>query len=89
MMDSQGDTTVQPTLPTTTTLMTQDFGEPDILDGLIRLHAADPVQHPILAYSQSGEDAAPYSCYTAQDLNGMIDQAVARLGQPVRKPETR
>ncbi|KAJ6078257.1 hypothetical protein N7467_008010 [Penicillium canescens] len=50
MMDSQSDIMVQPTLPIHTAPLTREFGELEVLDDLIRLRAADAVQHPILAY---------------------------------------
>lgn len=80
MMDGQSDTIGQPTLPIRTTLLTPDFGELEILDDLIRLLAADAIQHPILAYPQSEDGPASYQSYTGQDLDAMINQTTARLG---------
>ena len=79
MMDGQSDTMGQSALPTGTTLLAPDFGELKILDDLIRLRAADAIQHPILAYPQSEDDPASYRSYTGQDLDAMINQTIARL----------
>lgn len=63
-------------------------GQLHVLDDLIRLRAADFVQHPILAYPKSDKDAASYTFYTGRDLDAMIDQTVTVLMndglQPVR-----
>ena len=55
------------------------FGQLNVLDDLIRLRAADHVQHPILAYPSSEKDAASYTYYTGRDLDEMIDNVVAVL----------
>lgn len=55
------------------------FGQLHILDDVIRLRAADVIQHPILAYPESDKDAASYKYYTALDLDDMIDQTVTAL----------
>lgn len=72
----------------TTNPLIQQFGQLHVLDDLIRLRAADVIQHPILAYPTSEKDAASYAYYTGQDLDEMIDQTVAVLMndgfQPVR-----
>ncbi|KAJ5160926.1 uncharacterized protein N7482_007930 [Penicillium canariense] len=57
----------------------QTFGLLHVLDDLIRLRAADLVQHPILAYPSSDKDAALYNYYTGRDLDEMIDQSAAVL----------
>jgi hypothetical protein len=80
MMDGQSDTMGQPTLPTRTTHLTPDCGELEILDDLVRLCAADAIQHPILAYPHSEDDLASYQSYTGQDLDAMINQTAAKLG---------
>lgn len=59
--------------------LVQQFGQLHVLDDLIRLRAADIIQHPILAYPSSEKDAASYSYYTGRDLDEMIDQTVAVL----------
>lgn len=59
--------------------LTQEFGVLHVLDDLIRLRAADAVQHPILAYPQSEKDAASYNFYTGQELDDLINQAVVVL----------
>ena len=68
--------------------LVQQFGQLHVLDDLIRLRAADVIQHPILAYPSSEKDASAYTYYTGQDLDEMIDQTVAVLMndgfQPVR-----
>ncbi|KAE8369995.1 hypothetical protein BDV27DRAFT_171705 [Aspergillus caelatus] len=56
------------------------FGRLHVLDDLIRLRAADPVQLPILAYPKpSNDDATSYEYFTGQDLDCMIDQTVSTL----------
>lgn len=59
--------------------LAQEFGVLHVLDDLIRLRAADVVQHPILAYPHSEEDAASYNFYTGQKLDDLINQAVVVL----------
>ncbi|KGO61007.1 hypothetical protein PEX2_065490 [Penicillium expansum] len=54
--------------------LVQEFGQLQVLDDLIRLRAADIVQHPILAYPRSANHAASYDYYSGQILNGMINQ---------------
>lgn len=56
------------------------FGRLHVVDDLIRLRAADPVQLPILAYPKpSNDDATSYEYFTGQDLDCMIDQTVSTL----------
>ncbi|KAF7588262.1 hypothetical protein BBP40_005948 [Aspergillus hancockii] len=56
------------------------FGRLHLLDDLIRLRAADAVQHPILAYPKpSTDDTTSYEYFTGQDLDCMIDQTVSTL----------
>ncbi|OGM51363.1 putative NRPS-like enzyme [Aspergillus bombycis] len=56
------------------------FGRLHVLDDLIRLRAADPVQLPILAYPKpSNDDATSYEYFTGQDLDCMVDQTVSAL----------
>ncbi|KAJ5108161.1 hypothetical protein N7456_004836 [Penicillium angulare] len=64
------------------------FGQLNILDDLIRLRAADAVQHPILAYPSSGDHTAFYESYTGQDLDELIDQTVVTLIDHGFKPTT-
>ncbi|KAJ5179953.1 hypothetical protein N7492_003163 [Penicillium capsulatum] len=59
--------------------LVQEFGQLHVLDDLIRVRAADVIQHPILAYPDSEKDAGSYAYYTGQDLDEMIDQTVAVL----------
>lgn len=59
--------------------LVREFGQVQVLDDLIRLRAADIVQHPILAYPRSANHAAAYDYYSGQALNGLINQAVAKL----------
>ncbi|PYH91829.1 NRPS-like enzyme [Aspergillus ellipticus CBS 707.79] len=69
--------------PKPTTLADQvvtKFGRLHLLDDLIRLRAADPIQHPILAYPKPPQDGAvSYEYFTGQDLDCMVDQAVYTL----------
>lgn len=56
------------------------FGRLHVLDDLIRLRAADPVQLPILAYPKpSNDDGISYEYFTGQDLDCMVDQTVSTL----------
>ncbi|PYI00534.1 acetyl-CoA synthetase-like protein, partial [Aspergillus sclerotiicarbonarius CBS 121057] len=56
------------------------FGRLHLLDDLIRLRAADPVQHPILAYPKPSQDGSvSYESFTGQDLDCMVDHAVYTL----------
>ncbi|RMZ39252.1 putative NRPS-like protein biosynthetic cluster [Aspergillus flavus] len=56
------------------------FGRLHVLDDLIRLRAADPVQLPILAYPKpSNDDEASYEYFTGQDLDCMVDQTMSTL----------
>ncbi|RAL13887.1 putative NRPS-like enzyme [Aspergillus homomorphus CBS 101889] len=56
------------------------FGRLHLLDDLIRLRAADPIQHPILAYPKpSQDDTVEYEYFSGLDLDCMIDQAVCTL----------
>lgn len=57
----------------------REFGQLQVLDDLIRLRAADIVQHPILAYPRLANHAACYDYYSGQILNGLISQAVTKL----------
>ncbi|OQD82866.1 hypothetical protein PENANT_c019G05982 [Penicillium antarcticum] len=66
--------------------LVQEFGLLQVLDDLIRLRAADAVQHPILAYPHSESDAASFDYYTGQDLDDMINQAVTSLIDDGFKP---
>lgn len=59
--------------------LVQEYGPLQVLDDLIRLRAADFVQHPILAYPRFEGDAGSYDYYTGQDLDDMINQAVIML----------
>ncbi|KAJ6027465.1 uncharacterized protein N7446_003943 [Penicillium canescens] len=59
--------------------LVQEYGQLQVLDDLIRLGAADLVQHPILAYPRSASHAASYDYYSGQDLNAMINQAATML----------
>ncbi|KXG48476.1 Male sterility, NAD-binding [Penicillium griseofulvum] len=67
------------------------FGSLQVLDDLIRLRAADVVQHPILAYPRFDNDAGSYGYYTGKHLDAMINQAIIMLmddgfKQPTRSP---
>jgi hypothetical protein len=64
---------------TTINPLVQEFGPLQVLDDLIRLRAADAVQHPILAYPHSDTDAASYVYYTGQALDDLINQAITIL----------
>jgi hypothetical protein len=75
----RGDQAGQSTSSTATDSLIEKFGQLNVLDDLIRLRAADHVQHPILAYPSSEKDAASYIYYTGRDLDGMIDDVVAVL----------
>jgi hypothetical protein len=55
------------------------FGSLQVLDDLIRLRAADVVQHPILAYPRFDNDAGSYGYYTGKHLDAMINQAIIML----------
>lgn len=73
-----------PAASSSTSTITSDpliekFGQLHVLDDLIRLRAADFVQHPVLAYPKSDQDAASYTYYTGRDLDAMIDQTVTGL----------
>lgn len=59
--------------------LVREFGQLQVLDDLIRLRAADIVQHPILAYPRLANHAASYDYYSGQVLNGMINQAATML----------
>ncbi|PWY89644.1 acetyl-CoA synthetase-like protein [Aspergillus sclerotioniger CBS 115572] len=70
--------------PKPTALSTADvvarFGRLHLLDDLIRLRAADAVQHPILAYPKPTEDdSVSYEYFTGHDLDCMVDHAVYTL----------
>ncbi|KAJ5129945.1 uncharacterized protein N7515_005984 [Penicillium bovifimosum] len=69
--------------------LVRKFGPLQVLDDLIRLRAADFVQHPILAYPSSEKDPASYDYYTGQDLDSMINQAVTMLMDDGFKQPTR
>ncbi|KAJ5532996.1 AMP-dependent synthetase/ligase [Penicillium frequentans] len=64
----------------------EKFGQLNVLDDLIRLRAADSMQCPILAYPSSDSDAALYNYYTGEQLDEMIDQAVATLMEDGFRP---
>lgn len=64
---------------TTINPLVQEYGPLQVLDDLIRLRAADAVQHPILAYPHSDKDAASYDYYTGQELDELINQAITIL----------
>ncbi|OOQ90614.1 NRPS-like enzyme [Penicillium brasilianum] len=84
----RGDQSALAGSSTTTDPLIEEFGQLHVLDDLIRLRAADYVQHPILAYPSSEKDAASYKYYTGRDLDGMIDQVVTVLvesGLPLPK----
>lgn len=56
------------------------FGRLHLLDDLIRLRAADPIQHPILAYPKpSQDDTVEYEYFSGLDLDCMVDQALCTL----------
>lgn len=59
--------------------LVQKFGALQVLDDLIRLRAADVVQHSILAYPHSDQDPASFDHYTGQDLDKLINQAIVNL----------
>jgi hypothetical protein len=75
----RGDQAGPPTSPTAVDPLIEKLGQLHVLDDLIRLRAADHVQHPILAYPSSEKDAASYNYYTGRDLDDMIDQVVTVL----------
>ncbi|KAJ5613372.1 hypothetical protein N7510_006566 [Penicillium lagena] len=77
----RGDHIAQANSSSATDDLIQQFGQLHVLDDLIRLRAADMVQHPILAYPCSKTDSptAIYEYYTGRDLDNMIDQAVTCL----------
>lgn len=75
----RGNQAAQAGSSTTTDPLVEKFGQLHVLDDLIRLRAADYVQHPILAYPSSEKDAASYKYYTGRDLDEMIDQVVTVL----------
>ncbi|KAJ5593482.1 hypothetical protein N7537_010386 [Penicillium hordei] len=75
----RSDQTVHAASIDTANPLVQEFGQLQVLDDLIRLRAADIVQHPILAYPRSASHAASYDYYSGQDLNGMINQAATML----------
>ncbi|KAJ5826436.1 hypothetical protein N7474_003574 [Penicillium riverlandense] len=77
----RGGQIVQATSSSTTDALIQQFGQLHVLDDLIRLRAADMVQHPILAYPCSNTDTATatYEYYTGRDMDNMIDKAVTCL----------
>lgn len=51
------------------------FGALDGLDDVIRIRAADAVQHPILAYPTADNDAGSYEYFTGRDIDAMVDRA--------------
>jgi len=55
------------------------FGNPHVLDDLIRLRAVDATQQPILAYPNFENGHASYEYFTGRDLDAMIDQAAQIL----------
>ncbi|CAG8937814.1 unnamed protein product [Penicillium salamii] len=59
--------------------LVQEFGNLQVLDDLIRLRAADTIQHSILAYPHSETDPASYDYYSGHDLDVLVDQAVMVL----------
>ncbi|KAJ5346157.1 AMP-dependent synthetase/ligase [Penicillium brevicompactum] len=63
----------------TKNLLVREFRQLQVLDDLIRLRAADVVQHPILAFPRSANHAAAYDYHSGQALNGLISQAAAKL----------
>ena len=66
------------------------FGRLHLLDDLIRLRAADAVQHPILAYPQPTADGSiSYEYFTGHDLDCMVDHAVYTLMDYGFKPVSR
>ena len=75
----RGDQTAHAGSSISTNPLLQEFGPLQVLDDLIRLRAADFVQHPILAYPRFEDDAGSYGYYTGQDLDDMIHQAVIML----------
>ncbi|KAF5863750.1 hypothetical protein ETB97_009385 [Aspergillus alliaceus] len=69
-----------PKKPTDTDQLIAHFGRLHVLDDLIRLRAADPIQLPILAYPKpSHDDTTSYEYFTGQDLDCMVDQTVSTL----------
>ncbi|CAG8166100.1 unnamed protein product [Penicillium olsonii] len=66
-----GSSTVHP--------LVQEFGNLQVLDDLIRLRAADTIQHSILAYPRFEKDPASYDHYSGRDLDDLINQAVIVL----------
>ncbi|KAJ5585606.1 AMP-dependent synthetase/ligase, partial [Penicillium hispanicum] len=75
----RGDRGTPTASSSTTDPLIQKFGQLHVLDDLVRLRAADVVQHPILAYPRTDQDAASFTDYTGQDLDEMIDQVVTVL----------
>ncbi|KAJ5668681.1 hypothetical protein N7462_009751 [Penicillium macrosclerotiorum] len=75
----RGDQTTTATSSSVGDPLIRKFGQLHVLDDLIRLRAADIVQHPILAYPSSDDHAATYNYYTGRDLDEMIDHTVAIL----------
>lgn len=55
------------------------FGRLNVVDDVIRLRAADAIQHPILACPAAENEAGSFEYFTGRDLDVMIDQAVRIL----------
>ncbi|KAJ0424951.1 NRPS-like enzyme [Aspergillus carlsbadensis] len=68
-------------------LLVQRFGRLSVLDDLIRLRATDVDQVPILAYPKPSQDG--YECFTGEDLDCMVDQAVCALMELGIRPATK
>lgn len=73
------DQAPKPTTNTTEQVVAR-FGRLHLLDDLIRLRAADYIQHPILAYPKPSQNGSvSYEYFNGQDLDCMIDYAVCTL----------
>lgn len=59
--------------------MVERFGALYGLDDVIRIRAADAVQHPILAYPTADNDTGSYEYFTGRDVDVMVDQAARIL----------
>lgn len=77
--DGVTDQGPKPTTNTTDQVVAR-FGRLHLLDDLIRLRAADYIQHPILAYPKPSQNGSvSYEYFNGQDLDCMIDYAVCTL----------
>lgn len=59
--------------------MVECFGALYGLDDVIRIRAADAVQHPILAYPTADNDTGSYEYFTGRDVDVMVNQAARIL----------